>query len=396
MDERLAAATRDCFAAPLAGWEDFQQGQEAVRAAEQLGESDESDTGSLLLHRAAAALLARAHLARAGVEPAHAVAANEDWGRLAELLGQDGATVERHGHGPRHEGWSEFELGREAVRAAEKLRESGGPEASALLLHRTAAVLFVRAHLAQSPGALGPVAVGEQDWERLAQLPRVSPLLQSLSEDQRRLVAASLGARGESHLATLSGDERRAAARLLGRVARGLAAPLAAEARRVARVLLVRWLRIGIAAVALVGLVTYGVISSGALGERNLALHRPVVMSSVYSGDVGHDPSLLVDGDRTNLGFHTERGGHQHVTIDLGAVQSVSKVVVYNRTDCCGSKAVPLRVEVSEDGNAYQQVAMREKNFKVWKATFSSVQARYVRLTSLRGDYFHLAEVEVY
>jgi hypothetical protein len=158
----------------------------------------------------------------------------------------------------------------------------------------------------------------------------------------------------------------------------------------------VRWLRIGVAAAVLATLVTYGVVGSGALEEHNLALHRPVVMSSVYRGDVGHDSSLLVDGDPTNLGFHTDRGGHQHVTIDLGTVQSVSKVIVYNRTDCCGGKAVPLRVEVSQDGKAYQQVAMREKNFKVWKATFSAVQARYVRLTSLRGDYFHLAEVEVY
>ena len=131
-------------------------------------------------------------------------------------------------------------------------------------------------------------------------------------------------------------------------------------------------------------------------GRCNLALHRPVVMSSVYAGDVGHDPSLLVDGDTSNLGFHTDRGGHQYVTIDLGTVQSVHKVVVYNRADCCADKAVPLRIEVSKDGKAFQRVAMRKTTFDVWKATFSAVDARYVRLTSLRGDYFHLAEVQVF
>jgi F5/8 type C domain. len=110
----------------------------------------------------------------------------------------------------------------------------------------------------------------------------------------------------------------------------------------------------------------------------------------------GRDPSLLVDGDLTNLGFHTIEAPNQNVTIDLGRVQRISRVVVYNRADCCQERAVPLKIEVSGDDGQFRQVAERKEHFEKWKADFPPTNARYVRLTDLAAAAFHLSEVEVY
>ena len=132
-----------------------------------------------------------------------------------------------------------------------------------------------------------------------------------------------------------------------------------------------------------------------ATARPNLALHRPVTVVTPHP-ELGRDPSLLVDGDPTNLGFHTNDGPNQNVTIDLGTVQRIFRVVVYNRADCCKERAVPLKIEVSKDNKQFRQVAERKEQFEKWKADFPPTIARYVRLTDLAAVPFHLAEVEVY
>jgi hypothetical protein len=238
------------------------------------------------------------------------------------------------------------------------------------------------------------------EWDAVVELVKSLPQLARLSDGDRQVVLAAIGADGARTLAGLAGDERRSAGQGLRVVAHALAAPLAADAGRIGKVWIARVLRIGICVAGLLA-----VVLAVALREEeeevvtgpNLALGRPVTMSSRYAeGKVGHDPSALVDGNPTNMGFHTDRGGPQHVTIDLGAERRIRRVVVYNRTDCCAEKAVPLRIEVSEDGKKYREVAQRKENFDIWKAKLSPTDARYVKLTCLGGDYFHLAEVEVY
>jgi hypothetical protein len=273
---------------------------------------------------------------------------------------------------------ADFEFGCAAVRAAERLRELDGADHATALLYQEATELLTRARRPPSESVPPPTTA-------------------ELSEKDRERLLAAVGTDGASHLATASPEERRATARLLERVAKEMAAPLRADAARVRRVRWSRWLRIGITAAALLAAPVALLVQRQAISGPNLALDRPVTMSSKYAeGNVGHDPSALVDGDRRNMGFHTNRGGPQHVTIDLGAQKKIRAVVVYNRTDCCSQKAVPLRIEVSKKGRRYRRVAERGRNFEVWAATFSSTAARYVRLVSSSGDYFHLAEVEVY
>jgi hypothetical protein len=70
---------------------------------------------------------------------------------------------------------------------------------------------------------------------------------------------------------------------------------------------------------------------------------------------------------------------------------------VNNRADCCSERAVPLRIDVSADGTAFNTVAQRNEPFNPeWSAEFSSTKVRYVRLTNLSNTSFHLNEVEVY
>jgi hypothetical protein len=214
-----------------------------------------------------------------------------------------------------------------------------------------------------------------------------------MTEEQRTLVTSALSSRGEFNLAKLSGATRSLAARAMGSLAKGLGDPLERDVRRVGAVLLMRWLRIAVTAVVLLGAL--GLLVSKATARPNLALHRPVTVVTPHPV-YGKDPSLLVDGDRTNLGFHTIEAQNQHVTIDLGSVQTIYRVVVYNRADCCQERAIPLRVEVGEDTQRMRQVGERNEQFETWKLDFPPTSARYVRLTDLSAKAFHLSEVEVY
>jgi len=155
------------------------------------------------------------------------------------------------------------------------------------------------------------------------------------------------------------------------------------------------------AAVLLAGplfLVALGVVV--ALGTRkplygdNLALRHPVTTSSV---DPEH-PGVkgVVDGVLTGIGMHTRQERDAWVVIDLGSVQQISRVHVYNSDHCCQERASPLALEVSEDGTQYRKVASRHGKFREWEATFEPTRARWVKVRLLSNNYLHLSEIEVY
>jgi hypothetical protein len=303
------------------------------------------------------------------------------------------AVAVREGYAPGHPGWQEYELSRAARTDASQLGESGEGEASALLLNRAAVTLMIGAHLARAGTELGPTPIADQFAARLGDLPLGKTLLVALTEEQRELVTNALGSQAEFALAKLSPAKRSLAARAMAGLAKGLGDPLERDVRRVGAVLLARWIKIAVAAVVLVG---GSFLLIGKLTARpNLALHRPITVVTPHPV-YGRDPSLLVDGDRTNLGFHTIEAANQNVTIDLGAAMSISRVVVYNRADCCQERAVPLRVEVGEDTQHFRVVGERTEQFEQWKLDFPGTNARYVRLTDLAPKAFHLSEVEVY
>ena len=303
------------------------------------------------------------------------------------------AMARRQGCASGQPGWQEYQLGRAAQLGASHLRELEEGWQSAILLDRSAVTLLIRAHLARASDEREPNATADACSARLAELPVAEPLLGAMSEEQRGLVMSALGDQGEIFLATLSQAQRDLAASALASLAEGLCDSLDRDVSQVGALLFIRWTRIALALLLVLGGLAFGV--DKLTTHQNLALHRPVTVVTPHP-EWGRDSSLLVDGDRTNLGFHTIDAPDQTATIDLGSVQRIFRVVVYNRADCCKERAVPLKVEVSEDGVHFRQVAERKEQFDKWKADFPPTSARYLRLTDLATAAFHLAEVEVY
>jgi F5/8 type C domain len=153
-----------------------------------------------------------------------------------------------------------------------------------------------------------------------------------------------------------------------------------------------RWLRR-----ALVGVLALAVAWSlyGVFGRKNLARNAAVITTSAEAR-VRANPRALVDGDRKNLGFHTQKGRDQAATIDLGTIRTIRSVEIYNRFDCCQTRALPLLVEVSTDGAAFEAIARRTETFTLWKVSLAAKPVRFLRLTDEGNNFFHLAEVEVY
>jgi hypothetical protein len=296
---------------------------------------------------------------------------------------------------PSDPGFRESELGLVALQDARQLGNSRAGRDAALLLYRAAIRLLVRASVLRRAGAGGDEVPCSETWTRAAELPAVSALIQAWGgAPPRWFVDGVTNEHGEIYLAELPGSERARALIEMGALAQGLADPLDADARRVGRLLRVRWLRFIVVALPLALGMIWGLARVTA--RPNLALHRPVEVTS-RDPTYGVDPSHVVDGDESNLGFHTDRGTPHSVTIDLGSVRSLKRVEVFNRADCCEERATPLSVQLSVDGHAYTTVARRSRVFQQWSASLPGGSAgRFVRLVHESNEYFHLSEVEVY
>jgi len=249
-------------------------------------------------------------------------------------------------------------------------------------------VLMARAGLARA-------GAGGDSWSQFAELDAAKPMVEKLSEDERKLVGQVLAADGLEQLVQLPKDRRASAGKALAKVASKLYEELEREANRVASVLYMRWLRILGVAVGI--LIIIGIIYSAvrrSVSGPNLALGAKVTLSS-NSKRWGVPPERAVDGNRNDLGFHTNNQDNAWVQLDLGSEKRIRKVVVYNRSTNA-QRAVPLVVEVSKDQREWKEVARRDEQFAIWTAEFSPKRVRYVRLRLLHKDFLHLNEIEVY
>jgi hypothetical protein len=291
---------------------------------------------------------------------------------LAERL----AAARRQGFAPGQPGWEEFALARSLLARGEAVVAASRSARPAALMYRSAVRLLVGARLAR-----------EREGAEDTACDSAQALAALLDQKLDLVVAQSLGEEGERFLARLSLSEAAHAARELRRLAVLLAAPLVEATRPVTRVLWRRWLRVAV----LVVLATAGCWA--ALRRPNWALGRPVAATN-NDHAVVKNTGQLVDGNKSNLGFHSTKSPHV-VVIDLGSERKISRVVVYNRGDCCAERALPLRIELG-DGKSFKRVAERTSAFEVWRARVPPSIARYVRLESTNSQPFHLAEVEVY
>ncbi len=107
------------------------------------------------------------------------------------------------------------------------------------------------------------------------------------------------------------------------------------------------------------------------------------------------DPSCFVDGDIFGLGFHTRSESRPWVMIDLGREKQIHRLVLYNRVDCCRSRAIPLAVEVGHSDHDFRELTRIDEGFEIWEWEFAKMPVRFIRIESQAADYLSLNEIEV-
>ncbi|MCG3113612.1 MAG: discoidin domain-containing protein [Candidatus Manganitrophus sp. SB1] len=146
---------------------------------------------------------------------------------------------------------------------------------------------------------------------------------------------------------------------------------------------------------------------------ENIALGKPARQSSNGGGEA----RLAVDGNTNgdyNLGSVTHTGGESHswLEIDLGAVEPIDSIRVWNRTDCCGFRLNNYWIFISEIPFLPSDTAseLRTRPATWSKVNFTpnpkgtiktgGVRGRYIRVqlsgTSTDQGFLSLAEVEVF
>jgi len=147
----------------------------------------------------------------------------------------------------------------------------------------------------------------------------------------------------------------------------------------------------------------------------NIAKGRPALQSSTFGGGVA---MLAVDGN-TDGNFnhgsvtHTQRDANAWLEVDLGKVEPIDSLKVWNRTDCCGSRLRDYWVFISEAPFLSSDTA---PGLRKRPATWSSinltpnpkgtirtggVKGRYVRIQlgaaqPIEESYLSIAELEVF
>ena len=299
--------------------------------------------------------------------------------------------------GPGKPGFVWFDIARQLSDDTPEIGETGKCSLAGILLDCAQVGLLVRATLEREGMPSDPGSqLNTAYWANAFKLPVIAEAFARLTDPQRSMLTAMLGPDQDATLlAKLTGQDQGSFARAVRRLVISLSEPLAFEAGRLGRALFVRWSRLIVVTLALA--VPLGVAVDRLdkkLGKPNIALHCPVTVSSQYPTD-GTDHSLLVDGDTDNLGFHTKSDGQQWVVIDLGSVRKFDEVVVYNRSGF-QDRAVPLRLEISNDNVHFTPLRERKETFDKWTASDLHAEGRYVRLLNPPSTFFHLAEVQIF
>jgi hypothetical protein len=281
-----------------------------------------------------------------------------------------------------------FEAGMRRLRVAQDLR---GPEEvqTSLSLYREATLLLAQAVLvardanAEVTGvtvadALDGVSSSLPPGEVPADLQQVVTLLSSpdpLLFDR------------------LPAEQAAAEAEKLERTAEWLASHI--EPRTGGQIRLSRILRVGTTAVVVLSVLIWAIVRVTA--PLDIAKGKPAVASSLALGTTAE---AAVDGTKDGrFGLHTDNQLNASFTVDLGAEYQLSRIKVFGRGDCCYDQAIPLNLEVSKDGVAFQNIGQRTEAFsesEPWVVAPNGVVARHVRLRTERQAYLVLSEVEVY
>jgi hypothetical protein len=168
------------------------------------------------------------------------------------------------------------------------------------------------------------------------------------------------------------------------------------EPRSLREIWVTRVARLALASLIVLGLVGWAL--GTLLAPKNLALNKPVTLSSQFPGSP--TPEGATDG-RIVSPFQacTAIEADPWMMVDLGSVTKISKVVIHNRTDGHSADTVPLTLEFSNTGQDFRTVDYRNKAFtgsNPWVFTTKSGSARYVRIHGHPNGYVVVTEIKVY
>jgi hypothetical protein len=140
----------------------------------------------------------------------------------------------------------------------------------------------------------------------------------------------------------------------------------------------------------------------------NLALGKPAGQSSTYLDNADLGAYRVVDGNAgTDAHNHTKNDPNSWWEVDLGAVQPIDSIDVWNLAQCCGERLQNFWLFVSDKpfastnlaatiadadvtGYYYLRQATRTESFQV------SRSGRYVRVQLASQNYLHMSEVQVW
>ncbi len=208
--------------------------------------------------------------------------------------------------------------------------------------------------------------------------------------DVKRFIAMQ---RPALELPELAERDQEAAAMLLRQVASRTLEVRCKKKRAYERTVLKRALRIASSVALLVGLILG--VTALIPEKRNLAAGKPWTTSSkLYDC---HPEKSECGGVETKMFFCTKEEPNPWFQYDLGSKTSFSSMTIVNRQDNgLQGRAIPLLVEVSDDGNTFREVIRRSEEFNIWKPTFAKQQARFVRLRVAKKSFFHLEAIRIH
>jgi hypothetical protein len=83
------------------------------------------------------------------------------------------------------------------------------------------------------------------------------------------------------------------------------------------------------------------------------------------------------------------------VSIDMLAPQTIHRIAIKNRGDCCSDRGLPLVVEVADEDRRFIEVGRRTMVFETWTIELHPRRARYVRLRAQATTILHFEDVQI-
>ncbi len=309
------------------------------------------------------------------------------WRELRELKRAASAQSREY----RRRARASFELGRTALESTQGLAY-GPHDALACELFRQCIYWLL---LAQHEGE--PKRDASESLETLWRSPTSAPFIADAADEPgaRELVHQALVDADFRSYAELASDEQIRVGRRLADFCARLLENEDGLRRRFERLWLQRLLRLLLPVVALATVLGAVLFVSHRLEEaRDLAKGKPWVASSKWPQGGCISPAQQC-ADSPDYFFCTNEEDSPWLEIDLGSKRPISKVTVINRAEL-PERAVPLVIETSVDHTKYREVIRRTEDFRTWRASFATTEARWVRLRVARRSFLHLLRVKIF